>query len=800
MKFPKKKKVLALVAALCMVMTLIPSMAFADTSGLPESEHKYANNYDNTWSYTCEGASNGVYVTFNNETEVESGYDFIIITDGNNQQIGKYTGTALAGKTIYVPTSSVNIRLTSDKSGNAYGFKVASVEACGTSIDLTKVGTVNEISPAAVGGTPNVTVLVNAGASKLTKDTDYIVSYSGNNTAGNNATAAIEGKGKYSGTITAKYFIYDDSNKASTSASVNSTNIKLRHTADWNNKLTSYSGASSYIPLSGASYAYLNAVKSITMEPVDKNGDATVTGSKSYPNAPKKINLAKDDKGTWDKKDGKWFVEGSNIYFYRTSEEPVVYVMEGHEPIDIKGRWSTTTYPQSQLYKVTVKAEGYEDITGEVTYYTGTAPEFSIIIDEDGDSTTTADQKVVKSWDSKEIEEMATFANGSSQCGMTGFRTFSGMGVSLNDLLKDAKVTVSDSDYFLLDTSDHYGNNFTYDELFGTTRYFLESVYDDKDVAKTYDELLERYNDSDTGAVPALRRLLAEKALEDKTTVEPRINVTYNETMLSGDNVGKTPVPTAKNVEYSSLVSYENQYRFFYGIALVQEDVNVTFDSQGGSDVAAQTVKSHVMTSTENTTIKSSYWANSLVIYRGAGEAYKTTPSTAADKITVPDNPTKEGFFFDGWYTDKNCTDGNKFDFTADGGTVDQDTTLFAKWTEITQADEDAAKKVEDMIEELPDDITLKDKDDIIAARDAYNALTDNQKTLVGNYDKLKSAIDAYNKLVTNDSDKITALGAEADAQSKTGDDFNMLPLIILMLLAAAAATGTIVYRRKNNA
>ena len=80
------------------------------------------------------------------------------------------------------------------------------------------------------------------------------------------------------------------------------------------------------------------------------------------------------------------------------------------------------TYPQSQIYNVTIESTNYEDTTGQMTYYTGTSPDFSIIIeDEDGN------QEVAASWTSDEIEEMSTFANGSSQCGMTGFRSFSGM-------------------------------------------------------------------------------------------------------------------------------------------------------------------------------------------------------------------------------------------------------------------------------------------------------------------------------------------------------------------------------------
>lgn len=445
----------------------------------------------------------------------------------------------------------------------------------------------------------------------------------------------------------------------------------------------------SSISFDEVSEAWFSSIESITLTPVDADGTPTNTNGLEYPKAPKEITLTKDEVTAGS----------STISFTRTADDPVVYVMENHEPIDITNRWGETiTYSQSQIYQVTVKAVGYEDAVGKVTYYTGTSAGFSIIVDEDGNPDTTNDQEVVKTWTSKEIEDLAEFANGSSQCGMTGFRTFSGNGVSLTKLLEIAGVEVSDSDYFLLDTSDHYGNTFTYDALFNTTRYFLSAIYDEG-FAEIYEGLVDE--DDMAGSTIALRRYLAEQCVKNESTVEPRINTTYEETLVSASQLEGAKLPTAENTNYNSLVSYENQYRFFYGIALTQDECEVTFDSNGGSEVDSQIVLSHLMTSTENTTIRSSYWANSLVIYRGAGEQYKTEETDTAEKITVPEDPTREGYIFAGWYTDEECTAGNKFDFTADGGTVDVDTTLYAKWVE-----EDKAVTVTDF------DITNAEHDD----------------------------------------------------------------------------------------
>ena len=72
-------------------------------------------------------------------------------------------------------------------------------------------------------------------------------------------------------------------------------------------------------------------------------------------------------------------------------------------------------------------------------------------------------------------------------------------------------------------------------------------------------------------------------------------------------------------------------------------EAKVTFNSNGGSDVATKTVA------------------------EGA-------------KVTEPDtDPTKANLHFAGWYTDSDCTDGNEFDFTNEAITADK--TLYAKWT-----------------------------------------------------------------------------------------------------------------------
>ncbi len=49
--------------------------------------------------------------------------------------------------------------------------------------------------------------------------------------------------------------------------------------------------------------------------------------------------------------------------------------------------------------------------------------------------------------------------------------------------------------------------------------------------------------------------------------------------------------------------------------------------------------------------------------------------------ITAPTAPVREGYVFEDWYTDSECTEFNKFDFATP---ITEDITLYAKWTEKT--------------------------------------------------------------------------------------------------------------------
>lgn len=157
----------------------------------------------------------------------------------------------------------------------------------------------------------------------------------------------------------------------------------------------------------------------------------------------------------------------------------------------------------------------------------------------------------------------------------------------------------------------------------------------------------------------------------------------------------------------------------------------VTFDTQGGSDVAPITIgQGNAITLPENPTkegyvfdgwyidkdllnefVETQAIAGNITLYakwkendggtKPAPQSYTITfdsqggsevsPITieAGNAITLPNNPTKEGYIFDGWYVDKELL--NKFVATQ---TIAENITLYAKWncdhTPVTDVAKDA--------------------------------------------------------------------------------------------------------------
>lgn len=111
-----------------------------------ESAHDYADDSDYTWIFTDTKASQGMRLTFSEDTQLEDDYDYLYIysgsaTDADDILVGTYTGSQLSGQVVNVPGNTVKIQLVSDSTDSYYGFKVTDYEY--TSINYPQGGKVD---------------------------------------------------------------------------------------------------------------------------------------------------------------------------------------------------------------------------------------------------------------------------------------------------------------------------------------------------------------------------------------------------------------------------------------------------------------------------------------------------------------------------------------------------------------------------------------------------------------------------------------------------------------------------------
>ncbi|MCR4657326.1 MAG: InlB B-repeat-containing protein [Lachnospiraceae bacterium] len=90
------------------------------------------------------------------------------------------------------------------------------------------------------------------------------------------------------------------------------------------------------------------------------------------------------------------------------------------------------------------------------------------------------------------------------------------------------------------------------------------------------------------------------------------------------------------------------------------------FDNQGDAIAWYEGILNYSATSTY-----------SVIFNSMGGSAVETQRVAAGEKVIEPDDPTKEGSTFAGWYSDLDCTDA--WTFATD--TVTSDLMLYAKWT-----------------------------------------------------------------------------------------------------------------------
>ncbi|MCD8295882.1 MAG: InlB B-repeat-containing protein [Clostridia bacterium] len=64
--------------------------------------------------------------------------------------------------------------------------------------------------------------------------------------------------------------------------------------------------------------------------------------------------------------------------------------------------------------------------------------------------------------------------------------------------------------------------------------------------------------------------------------------------------------------------------------------------------------------------------------YNYTGSSNETVQVKSGDAVAKPADPSRDGYEFDDWYTDKNCTEGNEYVFSTP---VTQNLVLYAGWT-----------------------------------------------------------------------------------------------------------------------
>lgn len=101
-------------------------MKLLNADEYPESTHDYSNKWDQTWTVTIPGAEQLVLV-FSDGTFTQDECDFIYVYDGNNAEIGCFTGDQAAGRRVVVSGDTAYVRLTSDGSITGYGFSFSSI-------------------------------------------------------------------------------------------------------------------------------------------------------------------------------------------------------------------------------------------------------------------------------------------------------------------------------------------------------------------------------------------------------------------------------------------------------------------------------------------------------------------------------------------------------------------------------------------------------------------------------------------------------------------------------------------------
>lgn len=130
-----------------------------------------------------------------------------------------------------------------------------------------------------------------------------------------------------------------------------------------------------------------------------------------------------------------------------------------------------------------------------------------------------------------------------------------------------------------------------------------------------------------------------------------------------------------------------------------------------------------------------------IVYYKSGGVLEDPIETFTTKDVVVLPIPTKEEYIFGGWYLYENLS-GDPV--TEIDGKIASNVAVYAKWIYDDGSTEES-KATYEMIKNLPLVINITHKELVEAARNAYDALTDKEKSLITNYQKL---LNAENKIV----------------------------------------------------
>lgn len=91
-----------------------------------ESKHNYDNNTDESWTISYPYADS-ISLVFSELTETEADTDFICLYDYEEKEIGRFSGTKLAGQTINITGDTVTIKFTTNSENTYYGFALTEI-------------------------------------------------------------------------------------------------------------------------------------------------------------------------------------------------------------------------------------------------------------------------------------------------------------------------------------------------------------------------------------------------------------------------------------------------------------------------------------------------------------------------------------------------------------------------------------------------------------------------------------------------------------------------------------------------